>query len=592
MEKNLQINEDKKKQREPGFRGFTLQLFLLIVFPITLVLLVVVFGSQMLHHEAMRSLVGDRDLKTVRATADSLGHEIAHLESLIQILSFGLDNGTNLNELILSPEEINQNFDGGVALFGTDGKLSQSSDSRFDWQVVRDQNEEYFAAIPNSGKTTLLSSLIHVNDETGSYILLSTLTKNKEILTGAFSPELFIQETIGSLVVSSMQTTFLVISPSNGSNGYDVLFQGGPLNSDESSPSHPGIQEVLDGESGINYFQSDLGEHVVAFSPIPSSNWGLIIEEAWEDIASPYLINTQSAPLVLVPVFLLALLVIWFGASRIVNPLQKLEQQAAKLAAGDFEAIRQPVGGIGDIRNLQTELIEMAESLQSAQQNLHGYIGTITSGIENERLNLSRELHDDTIQALIALNQRIQLVAMNSSMDQKIALEELQNLVQQAMTNLRRMIRGLRPIYLEDLGLITSLEMLVHELQQSSNLTITVDVSGDEFRLDPQKELTVYRMVQESLNNVIQHAEAKQAWVHLVFFEGNVEIQIKDNGKGFALPSSPSEFPKKGHFGLLGLYERADLIKAKLDVVSSPGVGTTISINLPESANPEPKNYF
>ena len=222
----------------------------------------------------------------------------------------------------------------------------------------------------------------------------------------------------------------------------------------------------------------------------------------------------------------------------------------------------------------------MAERLQTAQQNLHGYIGTITSGIENERLNLARELHDDTIQALIALNQRIQLAGMTVSPDQKSAIDELQGLVQQALTNLRRMIRGLRPIYLEDLGLVASLEMLVQEMEQSSNLPIKIMVSGEDCRLEPQKELMVYRMVQESLNNVIQHATAKQAWVFIIFSKENLKIQIKDDGKGFLMPSSPSEFPQKGHFGLLGLYERADLINAQLEVISSPGAGTTVSIQL------------
>ena len=144
------------------------------------------------------------------------------------------------------------------------------------------------------------------------------------------------------------------------------------------------------------------------------AGWGLIIEEGWEDISNPYLVNTQSAPLILVPVFLLALLAIWWGARRIVTPLQKLEKQATNLAAGDFEAIKPPVGGIEGIRNLQAELIDMAEKLKTAQQTLHNYIGAITAGVESERKSLARELHDDTIQALIALNQRIQLALLNA----------------------------------------------------------------------------------------------------------------------------------------------------------------------------------
>ena len=75
--------------------------------------------------------------------------------------------------------------------------------------------------------------------------------------------------------------------------------------------------------------------------------------------------------------------------------------------------------------------------------------------------------------------------------------------MQQTMANLRRMIRGLRPIYLEDLGLVASLEMLVREMEQSSNLPIAFTANGQEQRLDPKSEMSIYRMVQESLNNVV-----------------------------------------------------------------------------------------
>jgi signal transduction histidine kinase len=320
---------------------------------------------------------------------------------------------------------------------------------------------------------------------------------------------------------------------------------------------------------------------VVAFSPIPSVDWGLVIEEAWEDIASPYLQSTQSAPLVLVPVFLLALVALWFGARRIVQPLQALERMASELANGDFTAIRKPVGGIEEIRNLQAELVEMADKLKAAQHNLHSYIGAITAGIENERRSLARELHDDMIQSLIALNQKIQFTAMKSTGPQKSVLDELEGSTQQVMTNLRRMVRGLRPIYLEDLGLVTSLEMLVGETSQLANLPIAYSSRGTERRLDPQKEMMLYRMVQESLSNVTRHSVATQAWVSLEFSENELAIEIRDNGKGFVVPASPAEFPEKGHFGLIGLQERAEIIGADLRITSFSGEGTTISIRLP-----------
>ncbi|MEN6300671.1 MAG: histidine kinase, partial [Anaerolineaceae bacterium] len=386
-------------------------------------------------------------------------------------------------------------------------------------------------------------------------------------------------------LISTVRTSVMVVSPNSQKSSYTVLYQVGPFHLDESSPTHPGIREGLNGQSGISYYQSSVGEHVVAYSPISQTGWGLIIEEAWEDIANPYLVSTQSAPLVIVPIFLLALVALWFGARRIVTPLQKLEKQAANLASGDFEAIREPVGGIDEIRNLQTELVDMADKLKAAQQSLRSYIGAITTGIETERRSLARELHDDTIQAMIALNQRIQLILMNSPETQKDALSELHNLVQQSMTNLRRMIRGLRPIYLEDLGLVASLEMLVREMEQPAKLQIAFSSRGSERRLDPQIEMSLYRMVQESLNNVIHHARAQHAWVDLDYGEHEMTVQIRDDGAGFLVPENPAEFPEKGHFGLLGLQERAELINADLSISSIPGKGTTVTVRLPISSD-------
>ena len=576
--------EINQKRTVFTFKGFSVQLFLVTVLPLTVLLLVVAFGSQTLHHEAMRSLVGSRDLQTVRATANSIERELSHLSSTIQILSRSAENNSALSSLILQPEEISATFDGGISLYSNSDILVQSTSTSVDWSKLPGQIPEYFSSLQKSINQPVFSSPISSADFAHTYVLVGIASEEQKILIGAFSPDLLIKNAIGDLI-NIGQTTILVISPNQKKDGYSVLFHGGPLKVDESLPTHPGIQDVLNGKSGINYYQSSEGEHVIAFSPISETGWGLVTEEAWEDISSPYLASTQAAPLVFVPVFLIAIFIIWFGARRIVTPLQNLEKQASSLASGDFEAIRQLVGGIEEIRNLQTEMIEMADKLKSAQQNLHSYIGDITAGIENERRSLARELHDDTIQTMIAINQRIQMILMNSPEMQKGSLNELQTLVQQSMTNLRRMIRGLRPIYLEDLGLVTSLDMLAGEMGQTAAIPITFVANGQEHRLDPQIELSLYRMVQESLNNVIHHAKAKHAWVEMDFSEKGLDIQIRDDGIGFVVPINPSEFPKNGHFGLLGLKERAELIHAELEINSTPDNGTIILIRLPGYKN-------
>jgi signal transduction histidine kinase len=169
---------------------------------------------------------------------------------------------------------------------------------------------------------------------------------------------------------------------------------------------------ALRGESGVSYVQVCDSEHVVTYSPIGPVGWALALEEPWETVDTPTLRTTQIAPLVLVPVLLLTLVALWFGLRWIVQPLQALESKAATLAWGEFSAIEQPVGGIAEIRRLQSELIHMARKVKAAQQSLHGYIGAITAGQEEERRRLARELHDDTIQSLIALKQRVQLVQL------------------------------------------------------------------------------------------------------------------------------------------------------------------------------------
>ncbi|HKJ37759.1 MAG TPA: histidine kinase, partial [Anaerolineales bacterium] len=325
----------------------------------------------------------------------------------------------------------------------------------------------------------------------------------------------------------------------------------------------------------------DNAEHVIAYAPIPLTGWALLSDEAWETVGSPSLRLTQVAPLVLVPAFLLALIALWFSAKRIIQPLQKLESKAAALAWGDFDGIKEPVGGISEISQLQNELQEMAHKVRSAQEGLRDYIGAITSAQEDERHRLARELHDDTIQAVIALKQRVQLIEKTVK-DKKThqSLEELESLAEQTIENLRRLTRALRPIYLEDLGLVTALEMLVRETNDSNSLSVNFQRSEQERRLAGEVELVLYRIAQEALNNVIRHAKASSATLHIIYEDQEVQLDVSDNGVGFQIPNSPTDFAPSGHFGLLGIHERAELIGARLKIESALGEGTRLNVQL------------
>jgi len=303
--------------------------------------------------------------------------------------------------------------------------------------------------------------------------------------------------------------------------------------------------------------------------------------EDMKTASSPALELTLVAPLVLIPPLLFSVAGLWFVTRQIIQPLQKLEAKAAALAWGNFETIKEPVGGISEIQHLQMELMEMSRKVQAAQEGLHDYIGAITSAQEEERTRLARELHDDTIQAVIALKQRVQL-AQKSVQDQsgKQFLKELETLAEETIENLRRLTRALRPIYLEDLGLVTALDMLARETIQNNHLTVEFHKTGQERRLPREVELSLYRIAQEALNNMIKHSHATHAELKITYEDSEIQMEVGDNGKGFNVPNSPTEFAPNGHFGLLGVHERVDLIGAKLEIESAVGKGTRLRVRL------------
>lgn len=306
-----------------------------------------------------------------------------------------------------------------------------------------------------------------------------------------------------------------------------------------------------------------------------------LAEDAWKIATDPILELTLLAPLVLIPPLLFSVAALWFAAKQIVQPLQELESKAAALAWGNFDAINEPVGGISEVRHLQMELVEMSRKVKAAQEGLHDYIGAITSAQEEERTRLARELHDDTIQSVIALKQRVQL-AQKSVKDQngRRALEELESLAEQTIENLRRLTRALRPIYLEDLGLVTALEMLARETSQNHPLVVEFQKTGQERRLSRDVELSLYRIAQEALNNAVKHSNASRADLTITFEDSTIQMEVSDNGEGFIVPNSPTEFAPRGHFGLLGVHERAELIEARLEIESALGRGTSLKVRL------------
>ena len=562
-----------KKPRAPFLRGLSVQMLAITVLPLTLLLLLIAFGSVSLHQQDMRALVGDRDERAVRSAAAALASELHHRAASITDLAAlaELSNDTTPN---YTSDDLASDFDGGLAYLDPNGQLITSALPSGPWNVVT-QNNVHLASSTDPGP--VFSTPFLDPHSKRLFVIVSQFVPSRNIVVaGAFSPETLSRETLSTSYPDSTHVTIFLFDSSR-----QILFSNGPFATDNLSSDHPGVAEALSGKSGAIYAKQNNAEHVVAYSPITTTGWALITEEEWEMVVSPSLQLTQIAPLVIVPAFILALIALWFVATRIVQPLQKLETKAAALAWGDFDAIKESVGGISEVRHLQLELTEMSHKVQAAQEGLRSYIGAITFAQEEERNRLARELHDDTIQAVIALKQRVQLAQKSvKTQSGHLALNELETLAEQTVENLRRLTRALRPIYLEDLGLVTALEMLARETSQSNHLEIDFQKHGQERRLSHEVELALYRIAQEALNNVVHHSQAKRADLHIAFGEKQIELEVSDNGIGFNMPKSPTDFAPNGHFGLLGIRERADLIGARLEVESAPGNGTRLKVRL------------
>ena len=554
-------------------RGLTLQMLAITVLPLTLLLLLIAFGSVSLHQQDMRALVGERDERAVQAAAAALASELHHRAANISNLAALAALSADLS-FISATEDLLSDFDGGLAYLDMDQRLIASTSSSQLWDRVA-QSDISLASSP-SIDPVFSSPFLDPGSNRLFVIVSQVIPARNIIVAGAFSPQTLAEETLSTSYPDSMHVTIFLLDPSQ-----QILFASGPLATESIHPDHPGVAEALHGESGTTYVRQGDIEHVVAYSSIAPTGWALVTEEEWEMVTSPSLQLTQIAPLVIVPAFILTLIALWFVASRIVQPLQKLESKAAALARGDFETIKEPVGGISEVQHLQMELTQMSLKVQAAQEGLHDYIGAITSAQEEERNRLARELHDDTIQAVIALKQRVQL-ARKSIKDQagKQSLEELEVLAEQTIENLRRLTRALRPIYLEDLGLVTALEMLARETSQNNNVAVDFQKTGQERRLPHETELALYRIAQEALTNIVKHSNATRAEVIIGFDTSQILMKVIDNGTGFEVPRSPTDFAASGHFGLLGIRERADLIGARLEVDSAPGKGTRLTVRL------------
>lgn len=526
-----------------------LQLLAFVVLPLLVLLMVVAFGGVALHQAEMRDMLVDHNRQVVAGAAASLSDQLAQRQSTLTDLVKAANNTDDITTLLEQSSWLNEFFDGGVTLYTADG------------QVLAALPPDTPISPDNQQHDTTIFPLLETGQDSTRIVITTPQDTGTIQAVGIVSLDRMSSDSILASLHASNSTDVYLVEP----DGL-VLFH--------SDPAYIG-QRINAKERNV----------ITTTAPVPAAGWTLVQEERWQETLSPLMRYSQAAPLALVPGLLIAVGAVWLGIQRIVYPLRRLEAQATELAWGDFAAIDPQVGGIEEIRRLQATLQHMAQRVQAAQANMHNYIGAITHAQEDERQRLARELHDQTAQALVALDHRQQMLKPYLKDDPAAGdmLAENRRMIVEIINDLRRIVRALRPIYLEELGLATALQTLARDLELDDAVSVHFEQEGSPKRLAPEHEMALYRIAQEALNNAWQHGHASQIWLTVRFEDTHVQIAVRDNGQGFVAPRHAAELSTSGrkHFGIMGMYERAALIGAHLQIQSEPGTGTIISVRAP-----------
>ena len=226
----------------------------------------------------------------------------------------------------------------------------------------------------------------------------------------------------------------------------------------------------------------------------------------------------------------------------------------------------------------QLVIIHDVTEQRNSERALQKMTGQLISLRDEEQRRIAAELHDGLGQSLVIINNRA-LIGMRDTNDTTRAteqFEEISSAASSAIDEVREIVYGLRPHDLGKLGLVQAIRSMVAKISDSSPISLTADLVELQEPLSEQAETSIYRMVQEALNNVVKHADASEARVELKLRGDQLIITVADNGKGISKPSN-------GHrngFGLVGIAERARMLGGSCVIESSPGLGTTITLEV------------
>ncbi|WP_179393660.1 HAMP domain-containing sensor histidine kinase [Carboxydothermus ferrireducens] len=280
----------------------------------------------------------------------------------------------------------------------------------------------------------------------------------------------------------------------------------------------------------------------------------------------------------------LGLFISYILAYLITSPLNRLRHSIKAVEQGNFNqevrlfGLKDEVGELAYAFNQMLARLKQAnDELMQKEKQRQMLLKKVIFAQEEERKRISRELHDEIGQALTSILISLKYLEGHLPEEQRHLLTDIRNLTAQTIDELKDLALSLRPSVLDNLGLLPAIKNLVRHWENRYGLTINLHLNlPSNFKLRNEAESSLYRVVQEALTNIARHAMASR--VRLVFRikNENLILKIADNGRGFSLnPVSEKSL------GLIGMIERISLLGGNLQILSKPGKGTMVKIQLP-----------
>ena len=227
-----------------------------------------------------------------------------------------------------------------------------------------------------------------------------------------------------------------------------------------------------------------------------------------------------------------------------------------------------------------SERVKAHEALRRSKEELQELSVASHIAREQEKNRVARELHDELGQALTMLQMDVawcKAKADGGEPEFAARLDRMQALLKSTVAATRRIAADLRPLLLDDLGIVPAVEWLAENFTQRTGVPCRLTIGDPDLELDSVRATAVFRIVQESLTNIAKHAGAADAEVSIVEEGGELVIRVSDDGRGF----TPQDPRKPASFGLVGVRERAALLRGEASITSGIGEGTTIEVRLP-----------